>query len=77
MDVFKRLATWLGLSNKRATVLCVGLDNSGKTTVINHFKPPQVKYPMEIITNNNKFYYNNRQNQKRLCQPLATVWRNF
>ncbi|XP_003386141.1 PREDICTED: ADP-ribosylation factor-like protein 6 [Amphimedon queenslandica] len=43
MDVFKRLATWLGITNKKATVLCVGLDNSGKTTVINHFKPPQTK----------------------------------
>lgn len=46
--MFKRLATWLGITNKKATVLCVGLDNSGKTTVINHFKPPQVDIDLFI-----------------------------
>lgn len=34
-------------------VLCVGLDNSGKSTVINHFKPPQVY--TKIINYNIKF----------------------
>jgi ADP-ribosylation factor-like protein 6 len=43
MDYFGRLMRWLGIKNRQATVLCVGLDNSGKSTVINHFKPPQTK----------------------------------
>ena len=42
MGFLDRLSQWLGWRKKQALVLCVGLDNSGKTTVINHFKPPQV-----------------------------------
>ncbi len=42
MGFLDRLSRWLGIKKENVTVLCVGLDNSGKTTVINHFKPPQV-----------------------------------
>ena len=42
MGLFDRLTRWLGIRRKEVTVLCVGLDNSGKTTIINHFKPHQV-----------------------------------
>ena len=42
MGFLDRLSRWLGIKKEHVTVLCVGLDNSGKTTVINHFKPPQV-----------------------------------
>jgi ADP-ribosylation factor-like protein 6 len=41
--LFKRLAAALGLSSTReAKVLVVGLDNSGKSTIINHLKPKKV-----------------------------------
>ncbi|CAM2118735.1 unnamed protein product [Caretta caretta] len=33
------LAGWLGLKKKEVHVLCLGLDNSGKTTIINKLKP--------------------------------------
>lgn len=42
MGLFDTLANWLGLRRKQAKVLCVGLDNSGKTTIINYLKPEQV-----------------------------------
>jgi ribosome biogenesis GTPase A len=32
-----------GASKKKANVLCVGLDNSGKSTVINWLKPKKVR----------------------------------
>uniref|UniRef100_A0A3Q0T0Q7 ADP-ribosylation factor-like protein 6 n=1 Tax=Amphilophus citrinellus TaxID=61819 RepID=A0A3Q0T0Q7_AMPCI len=38
MGLFDKLAGWLGLK-KEVNVLCLGLDNSGKTTVINKLKP--------------------------------------
>uniref|UniRef100_A0A8C9XMC5 ADP-ribosylation factor-like protein 6 n=1 Tax=Sander lucioperca TaxID=283035 RepID=A0A8C9XMC5_SANLU len=38
MGLFDRLAGWLGLK-KEVNVLCLGLDNSGKTTIINQLKP--------------------------------------
>jgi len=39
MGLFTKLASWLGLKKKEAGVLVVGLDNSGKSTILNHFKP--------------------------------------
>lgn len=38
MKLFDRLANLLGLRKKEVNVLVVGLNNSGKSTVINHFK---------------------------------------
>ncbi|KAF4790246.1 Ephrin type-A receptor 5 [Turdus rufiventris] len=39
MGLFDKLAGWLGLKKKEVHVLCLGLDNSGKTTIINKLKP--------------------------------------
>ncbi|XP_070607840.1 ADP-ribosylation factor-like protein 6 isoform X3 [Erythrolamprus reginae] len=39
MGLFDKLASWLGLKKKEVHVLCLGLDNSGKTTIINKLKP--------------------------------------
>ncbi|XP_071818779.1 ADP-ribosylation factor-like protein 6 [Apostichopus japonicus] len=33
----------LGVSKKQAQILCVGLDNSGKTTIINKLKPKETQ----------------------------------
>uniref|UniRef100_A0A3Q3DRR6 ADP-ribosylation factor-like 6 n=1 Tax=Hippocampus comes TaxID=109280 RepID=A0A3Q3DRR6_HIPCM len=38
MGLFDKLAGWLGFK-KEVNVLCLGLDNSGKTTIINKLKP--------------------------------------
>lgn len=38
MGLFDRLAALLGLRKKEVNVLVVGLNNSGKSTVINNFK---------------------------------------
>ncbi len=42
MGFFDDLMTWFGFKKKQAKVLCVGLDNSGKTTIINQLKPDTV-----------------------------------
>nr|XP_033797409.1 ADP-ribosylation factor-like protein 6 [Geotrypetes seraphini] len=39
MGLLDRLAGLLGLKKKEVHVLCLGLDNSGKTTIINKLKP--------------------------------------
>ncbi len=39
MGFFKMLAAAFGFSSKEARILVIGLDNSGKTTLINHLKP--------------------------------------
>ncbi|XP_074660202.1 ADP-ribosylation factor-like protein 6 [Tubulanus polymorphus] len=41
MGLFDRLASFLGFAKKEAKVLIVGLDNSGKSSIINHLKLPQ------------------------------------
>uniref|UniRef100_T1IP28 ADP-ribosylation factor-like protein 6 n=1 Tax=Strigamia maritima TaxID=126957 RepID=T1IP28_STRMM len=43
MGLFDKLTIWLGVRKREASVLVVGLDNSGKTTIINHFKPSDQK----------------------------------
>ena len=43
MAIFHKLLNILGFKRKEANILIVGLDNSGKTTIINHFKPPEEK----------------------------------
>ncbi|XP_065151861.1 ADP-ribosylation factor-like protein 6 [Paramisgurnus dabryanus] len=39
MGLFDKLTGLLGLKKKEVNVLCLGLDNSGKTTIINQLKP--------------------------------------
>ena len=71
MGLFDKLASWLGVKKKEVHVICVGLDNSGKTTIINQLKPEKVKrsfstlsilifsvYPcfQVLCCNHNKFY---------------------
>ncbi|XP_050413374.1 ADP-ribosylation factor-like protein 6 [Patella vulgata] len=43
MGLFDILARWLGVKKKEANVLVVGLDNSGKTTILNQLKPDDTK----------------------------------
>ena len=42
MGFFDRLGRVLGLKKKELNVLCIGLDNSGKTSIINKLKPDKV-----------------------------------
>ncbi|XP_074551518.1 ADP-ribosylation factor-like protein 6 [Halichoeres trimaculatus] len=39
MGLLDKLSNWLGLRKKEVNILCLGLDNSGKTTIINQLKP--------------------------------------
>ena len=48
MDFFAKL---FGGGSKQAQVLCVGLDNSGKTTIINQLKPKDVSMQYSQIKN--------------------------
>lgn len=43
MSFFDKLGEWLGIKKKEASVLIVGLDNSGKTTIINRLKPEDTR----------------------------------
>ena len=43
MGLFKMISNALGLAKKDARILVIGLDNSGKTTLIHHLKPKKVK----------------------------------
>ena len=43
MGFLDKLATWLNLKRQEAYILCIGLDNSGKSTIINKLKPAQVR----------------------------------
>nr|XP_040579296.1 ADP-ribosylation factor-like protein 6 isoform X2 [Lepeophtheirus salmonis] len=43
MKFLERLTNFLGIKKKECNVLIVGLDNSGKSTVLNHFKPEEFR----------------------------------
>ncbi len=43
MGFFKSFFAKIGLRRPSVRVLCVGLDNSGKSTIINWLKPRKVK----------------------------------
>lgn len=43
MGLFDKLSAWLGIRKKEVQVLVVGLDNSGKSTIIDHLKPPDMR----------------------------------
>ena len=43
MGLLDKLTNILGIRKKECNVLVVGLDNSGKSTVLNHFKPEETK----------------------------------
>ncbi|XP_066152078.1 ADP-ribosylation factor-like protein 6 isoform X1 [Euwallacea fornicatus] len=62
MGLFQKLATFLGVRKKEVNVLVVGLNNSGKTTVVNSFKSeddkvadivPTVGFSVERFQNQN------------------------
>lgn len=38
MGLFQKLANFLGVKKREVNVLVIGLNNSGKSTVINRFK---------------------------------------
>ena len=44
MGFLDRLANFLGLRKAECSVIVVGLDNSGKSTLLNHFKPEEDKH---------------------------------
>ena len=45
------IANAMGLSKKEARVLVIGLDNSGKTTLISHLKPKKVNKKLSFASN--------------------------
>ena len=42
MGLFDIISDALGFKKREAKILVIGLDNSGKTTLINHLKPKKV-----------------------------------
>lgn len=51
MGLLDKLSGWLGLRKKEVNILCLGLDNSGKTTIINQLKPSNVSFDVKLQEN--------------------------
>jgi GTPase SAR1 family protein len=58
MGIFNIIAKAFGFSKKEAKVLVIGLDNSGKTTLINHMKPDKVIIYINIYIYNYSYIKN-------------------
>eukprot|EP00599_Poterioochromonas_sp_BG-1_P006312 CAMPEP_0173142032 /NCGR_PEP_ID=MMETSP1105-20130129/5852_1 /TAXON_ID=2985 /ORGANISM="Ochromonas sp., Strain BG-1" /LENGTH=176 /DNA_ID=CAMNT_0014055357 /DNA_START=58 /DNA_END=585 /DNA_ORIENTATION=- len=62
MGLFEMISSAFGIGRREARILVIGLDNSGKTTLINHLKPkkggtfevtPTVGFQVEEFKRNN------------------------
>jgi ADP-ribosylation factor-like protein 6 len=83
MGLFKQLASAFGLLRATVRILVVGLDNSGKTTLINHLKPkkaavtevvPTVGFQVEEFAKNNlNFTVFDMSGQDR----YRSLWENY
>lgn len=49
MGLFDMISSALGFTRKEARILVIGLDNSGKTTLIHHIKPKKVSNPQPVV----------------------------
>ena len=43
MGIFKKILAMVSPKSRVVRILCVGLDNSGKTSIISHMKPKKVR----------------------------------
>lgn len=50
MGLFDKLASILKLRKEQINILVVGLNNSGKSTIVNHFKNPDEKSTITVPT---------------------------
>lgn len=50
MGLFDKLAGMLKMKKEQVSILVVGLNNSGKSTIVNHFKHPEEKNSITVPT---------------------------
>ena len=48
--LFNKFFDFMGFKKKDVNILVIGLDNSGKSTILNHFKPDEDKSPDIVPT---------------------------
>ena len=68
MGFLDRLSEVLGIRKKECNVLVVGLDNSGKSTLLNHFKPEENQVPKSSKMRICSYYY------VLECKHSANCW---
>ena len=83
MGLFKKLASALGFGKAPVGIIVVGLDNSGKTTLINHLRPkksqahevaPTVGFNCESFSKHNlKFSVFDMSGQSK----YRSLWENY
>ena len=69
MGFLDRLSSMLGLKKKECNVLVVGLDNSGKSTLLNHFKPEEFQNANIVPT----VGFNVEKFKSKSCLPVSVV----
>lgn len=50
MGLFDKLVSLLKIKKEQINILVVGLNNSGKSTIVNHFKNPDEKSTITVPT---------------------------
>ncbi len=50
MGLLSKFSSWLGVKKREVCILVVGLDNSGKTTILNRLKPPEAQTTETVPT---------------------------
>ena len=79
MGFLDRLTSVLGLRKKECNVLVVGLDNSGKSTLLNHFKPEEYQVDWNSLEKQSKKcqnYWMTCFRIQTLCQQWVLMWKS-
>lgn len=84
MGLFDKLASMLRVRKEQVNILVIGLNNSGKSTIVNHFKEPEEKSAAIVPTvgfNVERFQsewiwwlYLNTVSLEIFCRPRNSVY---
>ncbi|VBB32736.1 unnamed protein product, partial [Acanthocheilonema viteae] len=89
MGLLSQISIALGISRKQISIVMIGLDNSGKSTIINQMKPqedqvtqlmPSIGYTTEkFIFNNTTFLVYDMSGQGSPFSPgkYRNLWENY
>lgn len=78
MGLFDKLAGILKVKKEQVNILVIGLNNSGKSTIVNHFKNPDERSSITVPTIGFSVErFQSEPNQHPMLTRFSSVWFTF